>query len=236
MTIRWSPVRPTRGSMQVIPLKGPAGHNIGTLCIAGPEPRTMSESDLGTFRELAAIAEQELRLSTVIEVQQELLATKDELLKAQMRLATEQDEAAEYLRSLLPARLDGRVRTDWQFISSSQLGGDLFGYHALDDRRLAIYLLDVCGHGVGASLLSMAVHSTLRRQALGDTDFTRPDQVLAALNRAFPMEEHHEKFFTIWYGVHDCEQNELRYAVGGHPPALAVSARLPGTMRWESRA
>ena len=40
------------------------------------------------------------------------------------------------------------MRTAWRFQPSTQLGGDAFGYHWLDEQRLAIYLLDVCGHGV----------------------------------------------------------------------------------------
>ena len=47
-----------------------------------------------------------------------------------------------------------KVPADWRFITSSSLGGDSFGYHWLAPNQLAIYLLDVCGHGVGAALLA----------------------------------------------------------------------------------
>jgi len=46
--------------------------------------------------------------------------------------------------------------------------------------------------------------------------------VLEALNQAFPMDEHSEKFFTLWYGVYDTTTRTLRYASGGHPPAIVV--------------
>jgi sigma-B regulation protein RsbU (phosphoserine phosphatase) len=207
------------------PLNGPAGHCVGTLCLAAPTPRTLTTAELAMFAELAALAEHELNMVDVIQGQRELLETKDALLKTQQQLATELAEAAAYIYSLLPPKLHSPVRTDWSFVTSSQLGGDLFGYHWLDDSRLAIYLHDVCGHGVGASLLSMAVHNALRRQALPGVRFEEPAEVLAGLNRAFPMEENNNKFFTIWYGVYDTATRTLSYGSAGHPPALVFSGQ-----------
>src|SRR5262249_4770907 len=65
--------------------------------------------------------------------------------------------AARYVQALLPPRLTtGSVGIDWRFIPSTQLGGDMFGYHWLDPDHLAVYLLDVSGHGVGSSLLAVS--------------------------------------------------------------------------------
>jgi sigma-B regulation protein RsbU (phosphoserine phosphatase) len=207
------------------PLAGPNGHNVGTLCIADRRPRSFDAEQRETLRQLAALAEHELRMMDVIQVQHELL-------EARAKLAQELAEAAGYVRSLLPSRLDGPVRTDWCFLSSSQLGGDLLGYHWLDERRLGLYLLDVCGHGVGAALLSIAAHTALRREALPHTRFDRPGEVLAGLNRAFPMDENNGKFFTIWYGVYDTSDRTLSYANAGHPPGLLFdgSGRSPGRL------
>ncbi|HQO66699.1 MAG TPA: response regulator, partial [Spirochaetales bacterium] len=77
------------------------------------------------------------------------------LVETQERLAAELRDAASYVRSLLPKRLRWRgVSADWEFIPSLSLGGDCFYYHHIDERRLAIYLLDVSGHGIQAALLS----------------------------------------------------------------------------------
>jgi sigma-B regulation protein RsbU (phosphoserine phosphatase) len=70
--------------------------------------------------------------------------------------------------------------------------------------------------------MSSAIADPLRRQSLPKCDFTQPDRVLAALNRAFPMEEHAGRFFTIWYGVYDKRYRRLAYSTAGHPPALTV--------------
>jgi len=145
-----------------------------------------------------------------------------ELEKANTAMASELAEAATYSRAVLPRKLDKPIPTDWIFITSSQLGGDSFGYHWIDEDHLALYLLDVCGHGVGAALLSISVANVLRTESLAGTDFKEPTEVLSKLNSAFPMENHNEMYFTAWYGVYSCAAGELRFACGGHPPAVLL--------------
>jgi sigma-B regulation protein RsbU (phosphoserine phosphatase) len=145
------------------------------------------------------------------------------LKKSEERLADELSEAAKYVISLLPDRLTGEITTDWQFIPSVQLGGDAFGYHWLDPDHFAMYLLDVCGHGVKAALLSISAINVLRNQSLPATDFRSPAEVLASLNKVFQMERHNDMYFTIWYGVYDKQNRRLTYASGGHPPAILVA-------------
>jgi sigma-B regulation protein RsbU (phosphoserine phosphatase) len=146
------------------------------------------------------------------------------LQASQQVLANDLATASRYVRSLLPPpRAEGAVQADWRFIPSADLGGDAFGYHALDDEHFAVYLLDVCGHGVGAALLSVSALNAIRSEALPATDFHDPGSVLAALNRAFPMERQNDMFFTMWYGVHHIPSRRLRWAGGGHPPAVLLS-------------
>ena len=138
-------------------------------------------------------------------------------------------EAADYVRTILPKPItEGSIRTDWRFVPSKSLGGDAFGYHMVDEDHFAIYLIDVSGHGVGAALLSVSVMNVLRSQSLPATDFKEPEQVLGALNIAFPGEENNDMFFTIWYGVYKKSTRELIYASGGHPPALLLSDTSTG--------
>jgi sigma-B regulation protein RsbU (phosphoserine phosphatase) len=168
-------------------------------------------------------------------------ATYEELLRSQKKLAGELAEAAAYVRSLLPAPLLGAVKAQWCFQPSAELGGDAFGYHWLDDDDLAIYLLDVCGHGVGAALLSVSVLNSLRTQTLRGTDFRQPDWVLAALNRTFRSESQNHLFFSIWYGVYRLSTRQLSYASGGHPPAILLTdergaTAVPVPLRTEAPA
>ncbi len=150
------------------------------------------------------------------------LLERNEAFKA---LADQLQHASEYVTSLLPAPItEGQVRTDWKFVPSAQLGGDTLGYHWIDDDHFAIYLLDVCDHGVGPALLSVQALNALRAEALPEVDFLDPSSVLAGLNDTFQMEKHNDLYFTIWYGVYDRTTRTLAYASGGHPPALLVQS------------
>jgi sigma-B regulation protein RsbU (phosphoserine phosphatase) len=147
------------------------------------------------------------------------------LLESQRRLAGEMKQAAHYVQSLLPEKLtQGDVKTDWRFVPSAELGGDSFGYHWLDQDHFVFYLLDVSGHGVGSALLSVSAMNALRSQALPQTDFRVPGQVLGALNNAFQMDQQNGLFFTIWYGVYHRPTRRLDYCGGGHPPVLLLSS------------
>lgn len=143
-----------------------------------------------------------------------------QLEASQKQLAEEIDRAAQYVRSLLPEPVHGDVHADWRFIPSTELGGDVFGYHWLDPDHLALFLLDVCGHGVGAALLAVSARNVLSAQSLPATDFRDPGKVLRGLNEAFPMEKHNSQYFTIWYGVYERSSRKLRHAGGGHPAGL----------------
>jgi phosphoserine phosphatase RsbU/P len=167
------------------------------------------------------------RVETHLRLRQINLQLMEEIkvrTKVQERLQEELNEASNYVRALLPApSTENNICVDWRFLPSSELGGDSFGYHWIDRDHLAIYLVDVAGHGVGAALLSVAVINHLRSHALPITDFHEPSQVLNALNLVFSAETQNDMFFTIWYGVYKANTNEIVYSSGGHPPALLIS-------------
>ena len=154
----------------------------------------------------------------------ELEASRAALQRAHDRLSQGLKEAADYVRSMLPSPMSRPFDIDWRFLPSTQLGGDSFGYHWIDERAFALYLLDVCGHGIGPSLLSVAVLDTLRSGSLPNVDLRDPAQVMAGLNRIYRMEEHYDLYFTLWYGVYVPAARRLEYAAAGHPPALLIPA------------
>ncbi|MBN9520871.1 SpoIIE family protein phosphatase [bacterium] len=148
-----------------------------------------------------------------------------QLAESQRELAAELRQAARYVRSLLPPKLTtGPVRTDWRFVPSTQLAGDMFGHHWLDPDHLAVFLLDVSGHGVGSALLAVSVGNLLMAKSLPDTDLRDAAAVVSRLNDSFPMDRQDGKYFTIWYGVYRPTDRTLTFCNAGHPPALLWSA------------
>ena len=140
-------------------------------------------------------------------------------------LEDELAEAAEYVSTILPPPLQHQsLKIDSCFIPSRQLGGDSFDYFWLDDRHLVFYLLDVSGHGLRASLPSLAVINLLRSRGLSNVDYYQPNTVLSGLNQAFQMSDLNDKYFTMWYGVYDWQSRCLTYSSAGHPPAILLTS------------
>jgi hypothetical protein len=177
----------------------------------------------GTFVDQVRVeGRQTLPMGGVLQIGRSLLRHEildEKEVRRRESLTEELKKASDYVFSLLPEPIrSGPIRTSWQLIPSIHLGGDAFGYHRLEDGRLALYLLDVCGHGPGAALHTVSVINILRKGSLRGVDFHRPAEVLTGLNASFPMESHGGMYFTIWYGVYDMDSRRLDYASAGHPP------------------
>lgn len=160
-------------------------------------------------------------------IQKKLRETQLKLEEKNQIITNDLNKASDYVQSLLPEKLENEILSiDWSFKPTSELGGDIFGYHFLDNDNLAIYLIDVSGHGVQAALHSVSVLNTIKYQNLTDVDFKKPDEVLNGLNKAFQMSEHGEKFFTMWYSVLNIKTLEMVYITAGHPPGLEINSEI----------
>jgi sigma-B regulation protein RsbU (phosphoserine phosphatase) len=159
--------------------------------------------------------------------QRELESSRAALMRAHEQLQHELAEAAGYVRSLLPAPMAQPFAVDWRFVPSAALGGDAFGYGFVDPDHFALYLLDVCGHGIGPSLMSVAVLHTIRAASLRDVDFRDPGQVLSAMNERYLMKGMDDLYFSLWYGVYRPASRRLDYGCAGHPPAVLVEPGRP---------
>ncbi len=160
-----------------------------------------------------------------------------ELAETQREMAAELARAARYVQSLLPAPLaTGAIKVAWKFVPSTQLAGDMFGYHWIDKKHLALYLLDVSGHGVGSALLAVSAGNVLSSNSIPGADPRDPGAVVTKLNDMFQMDRQDGKYFTIWYGVYKPATKTLAYCNAGHPPALLLSGGVLHSLEADSPA
>lgn len=153
-------------------------------------------------------------------------------VRASTALDQDLEEATRYVRSLIPPPLEaGPIRAEWILLPSARLGGDVFGYHGLDDDRFAMYLLDVSGHGTGPAMHAVSVMNVIRGRSMPGVDPACPAQVAQYLNATFPMHRHGGLYFTMWYGVFDRRSRSITYCSAGHHPAYLVA---PGSTRAQS--
>ena len=225
------------GSCCSTPVFSSDGILLGTVAMYHRRPHEPSAHDRELIRmatHLAGIvierarAVEQLRVAKVAaeERAQEITIAYHTLRTTQEALNAELASAVDYVLSLLPHPItEEHVSADWSMTTSAQLGGDGLGYHWMDSQRFAFYLLDVSGHGVKSALLAVSIIDTLRTCGLANTDWNDPGAVLRALNRVYFSQSREHLYFTIWYGIADLTNGTLRYAGGGHPPAIVRAAR-----------
>ncbi len=162
----------------------------------------------------------------------ELEAANAMLQQANARMRQDLEAAARVQQALLPQtppELAG-ARFAWQLRPCTELAGDSLNVIVLDDRRIALYVLDVVGHGVKAALLAVTVSRVLT-QLLGPGGMARassargpgsPVAVAERLNRAFPWDERTKQYFSLLYGVLDHSAGEFVFISAGHPGPIHV--------------
>ena len=150
------------------------------------------------------------------------------------------DAAARIQKSLLPDKTpwSEKVRFSWVLHPCDELAGDTLNVIPLDEKRFALYTVDVSGHGVRAALLSVTLSHWFSRLFQGpvspaeSAEMNRqfsfaPAEVAEELNRGFQMNTENAQYFTMCCGVLDVEAQEFRYVSAGNPPLIV--ARNNGT-------
>lgn len=170
-------------------------------------------------------------------LQQSMLMTQ----QANDRMKSDLAAAARVQQALLPEVLPvlSNASFAWTYQPCSELGGDSLNVFQLDADHVGLYVLDVSGHGVSASLLSVTLSRVLiprrdpsclfikaNRAPEADT-LISPAEIASRLNRMFPMSENGRQYFTLIYGILDTRNGMFRYTCAGHPPPLYLSPNQP---------
>lgn len=206
------------------PITTTEGYRLGTVNVIDVKPRAVTEQEMQTLRDLAAIVmdELELRLAAMRELRRERDARHQ---------ALEQQRHAERLtrtlqRSLSPPTLPDvpglQIAVHYQPFSEAEIGGDFYDLFELEADRWGFFLGDVCGKGPAAASLTSLARYTLRTAAMHNED---PAAVLRDLNTALLMQDGQD-MCTAVYGDVDTSRSDptVTLAVAGHPPPLVLRA------------
>lgn len=166
----------------------------------------------------------------VLELEQRLSQRNAELEASNARMQRDLDAAARIQSAFLPRSIPAISGMDfaWDFRPCETLAGDFLNVFPLDDAHVAVYVLDVSGHGVGAALLSVTLSrilspagpdSLLLRGSSGPAEerLVSPAEVAERLGQKFPWDSATEQFFTIVYGILYVRARRFRYVSAGHP-------------------
>jgi len=117
-------------------------------------------------------------------------------------------------RMLPPKGMYNGVSIDYLYESSESLSGDYFDVFEIDENNTGIYICDVVGHGVTASLLTIFVRQSLRTIAKGSMSINK---IMKELHKTFlSLNLDYDKYFSVFFGIFNKSSLEFKYVNAGH--------------------
>jgi phosphoserine phosphatase RsbU/P len=137
------------------------------------------------------------------------------------RMARDLEIARSIQQSLFPKEdpvVPGYEVTGWSR-PADETGGDCYDFIPLDDGRLAVFLADATGHGIGSALVIAQCRALLRAMLSVATDIAT---VATRVNRLLAQDLHGDRFVTAFIGVLDPREHRLDYVSAGQGPILWI--------------
>lgn len=138
-----------------------------------------------------------------------------ELIDRNKKMKKDLQFAKKIQEKILPRKgVIENMSIDYIYKPSEMLSGDMFDLFYIDEENIGIYISDVAGHGIAASIMTMFIRQTMR--GIKD-NILSPALVLAEIHRKFSLLNlESDKYFTIFYGVYNKVTLEFKYANAGH--------------------
>lgn len=188
------------------------GRLFGTLCAVDTIPDVFRAEELQVMMNLARL------LSYTLDLEMMVQQNQTELQFAQ---AVQQGV-------LIPAIQNEQVAIEPLYIPTAQVGGDMYAFYKVDEHRYGVFILDVMGKGVSASMVSMSIFSLLQGLI---TDVVDPVRVMEHLQQHMTnlyqneYSDHVPTYFTAIYLVVDTQNKRIDYVNAGHPAGLLLDGQ-----------
>ena len=180
----------------------------------------------------------------MLAMQAELLAknrivarTLSELQELYDSLDRDLIEARKLQQTLIRDRVRdyGWAKASLMLQNSGRVGGDLVGSFKVDENRVAIYAIDVSGHGVASAMMTARLAGFLTGSSPdqnlafhkgpdGSHALLPPHAVADRFNRLMLEEIQAEQYFTMVFAVVDRVAARLSLVQAGHPYPMLLRA------------
>lgn len=155
--------------------------------------------------EIIAVVEV-LRDITELKNLQEKISIQNQKLQADLNIARRLQ------CSLLPRHTsDARIDFSFLYRPCEALGGDFVDIFNIDENHKGVYIADVSGHGVSASMLTVFLRSTIDKKNLDPADTLK--KLYEEFNRSnFDQ----DLYITVFFAVIDLSGKRITYSNAGH--------------------
>jgi sigma-B regulation protein RsbU (phosphoserine phosphatase) len=171
----------------------------------------------------------------ILGMQAELRRRNADLEHLYAALRRDLEEARDFQSSLMPdPQLTlGPATATFMMQPSGHLGGDLVGHFRIDDHRIALWSLDIAGHGVASALLAARLAGLLsdrsrdQNLAFRDGRPLRPAQVVDRLNRLLCNDRRSDQYLTMLYAELCLTTGTVTLVQAGHPHPVLMTTLGP---------
>jgi sigma-B regulation protein RsbU (phosphoserine phosphatase) len=147
-----------------------------------------------------------------------------EATAARERIESELKIARDIQMGMVPKEIPpfpGRNEVDIRAMlePAREVGGDLYDFFFIDDARLCFLVGDVSGKGVPAALFMARTITLIKATA---REVMRPEEIMDRVNKELSLHNDSCMFVTVFCGILNVTNGELRYVNAGHNPPLIV--------------
>ena len=172
-----------------------------------------------------------LKLKALQNISMQLYSTKmkeRELESISLKVKQNLRVAQNFQQLVLPSSIQKKdIEIQGLFQPSSELSGDLFYWLEVEDGKYGFIIIDVCGKGIHAALISMSIRSLmpgLIKRVKDPTFITKElNKHMGHLFQEYQQESTNAAYFTAFIAYVDTTARFIEYVNNGHPPAIMYS-------------
>lgn len=138
-----------------------------------------------------------------------------EIIRKNEKMSKDLSFARTIQKKILPKQgILGPLNIDYLYFPSEMLSGDIFDINKINEDLIGIYISDVVGHGITASIMTMFIRQAMKSIKY---DYLNPSEAISELHQRFlDLNLDTDKYFSIFYGIYNKRDNTFRYVNGGH--------------------
>jgi phosphoserine phosphatase RsbU/P len=142
----------------------------------------------------------------------EMKALQKKVMEQNRKLKYDLNLARKLQCSLLPRDLhEEKLSFSFIYKPCETIGGDFLDIFKIDEDHIGIYIADVSGHGVPASMLTVFLRSSINKKLLSPADVLK--ELFTAYNSSSISSD---LYITVFYAIIDLKNKSLMYSNAGH--------------------
>lgn len=150
----------------------------------------------------------------VVEVFRDITETRKlqkQILLQNQKMKRDLESTKVLQTKLLPSRFKhSQVNFSYIYKPCESLGGDFLDIFTIDDDHIGVYIADVSGHGLTASMLTVYLYATINKEILS------PAAALDELFHDYAGSGFEDRYITVFYAIYNTKNHSITYSNAGH--------------------